>query len=373
MTTNDKLACESQKTNNNTEKEHERSLSLLSGSSILRLDNELNSRLVISDLTSDRSDSYESSNEYGRLSSENKNNLNFACANARSVVEKIGSVITAFEESLLHFMLLTETWLSKKHCPPRVLADLTVGANLNFIRKDRGRRGGGVAICYDPTKIRLNIFKAANHEEKGEVVTAVGNSPLTKRKIALMSIYLPPSLKVREVEEILDSIVITIDQIKTKFPDPIIILGGDFNRKSMQTVLTAVPELRAVCAGATRNGYALDEIYCNIDRCIAEKEILRPLCKENGTVSDHSIIAVSAKLPRASRNIVNKFKFRPLTKKGTEKFKALMLDTDWGQIKRATSSESAVALTSLLNTYIESCFPEKERKSRSNDLSLIHI
>ena len=59
--------------------------------------------------------------------------LNVACANARSVVEKIKSLITLFEENNLHFAAITETWLAQKHCPPRVLADLTIGAELSFI------------------------------------------------------------------------------------------------------------------------------------------------------------------------------------------------------------------------------------------------
>ena len=84
--------------------------------------------------------------------SQDSSLLNIACTNARSLVQKIDSLITLFDENQLHIAMLTETWLANKHCPPRTLADLTIGANLNFIR-DRGSRGGGVAVCYNPTKI----------------------------------------------------------------------------------------------------------------------------------------------------------------------------------------------------------------------------
>ena len=77
----------------------------------------------------------------------NSNFLNVACANARSLVEKVDSLITLFEENELHLALITETWLFERHCPPRTMADLTMGADLNFIRRDRGSRGGGVAVC----------------------------------------------------------------------------------------------------------------------------------------------------------------------------------------------------------------------------------
>ena len=166
------------------------------------------------------------------MAQRDKDLLNFDCANARSVVDKIGSVITAFEENALQFMLLTETWLTRKHCSPRALNDLTIGANLSFIRRDRGSRGGGVAICYDPTKIKMHMYSPANNvSTKGELVCAIGTTTLTKRKIVTISVYLPPAMKVGEVEETLENIISTVDQIKVKYSDPILIVEGDFNNQ----------------------------------------------------------------------------------------------------------------------------------------------
>ena len=144
-------------------------------------------------------------------------------------------------------------------------------------------------------------------------------------------------------------------------------VGGDFNNKNMSTLTSALPELKPIRAGVTRGDEALDEIYCNIDRCITQKEILHPLCKDDGTESDHLIIAAAANLPRFAREKPSTFKFRPLTRKGTEKFKGLLLGTDWNTVKKGTSSESTVALTELLNGYICECFPEKTRKAKKND------
>ena len=74
----------------------------------------------------------------GNVLNDNKDCLNIACANARSLVLKVDSLITLFDENSLQVALITETWLSSRHCPPRVLADLTHGANVNYIRRDRG-------------------------------------------------------------------------------------------------------------------------------------------------------------------------------------------------------------------------------------------
>ena len=148
--------------------------------------------MIVSENSITSSASSNSLDHYGALGDDNA--LHFACANARSIVNKVDSLITSFEENKLHLMLLTETWLKAKHCPPRVMNDLTVGANLNFIRKDRGgrRRGGGVAICYDPTKIRLTKFEASSCDVESEFICAAGTCTLTQRKIVAIAIYLHP-------------------------------------------------------------------------------------------------------------------------------------------------------------------------------------
>ena len=273
-----------------------------------------------------------------------------------------------FEENALHFAMLTETWLSKKHCPPRVLSDLTIGANLNFIRRDRGSRGGGVAVCYDQTKIRLNRLDMSVECRNCEIVCAIGNSTLTQRKVGVMSVYIPPNLVARDTKTVVKKVVEITEKLKMKYVDPIIFVGGDFNNKCMKLLTDTFPEIKPIRAGATRGGEALDEVYCNIESRIVQKEILMPLSKPNGVLSDHKIIAASANLPRQKRAIKNTFSFRPLTKKGTEKFKNLLLESDWSTIKCSSSSESAVALTELLQTYINECFPLKTRKVKSTDV-----
>ena len=44
-----------------------------------------------------------------------------------------------------------------------------------------------------------------------------------------------------------------------------------------------------------------------------------------------------------------------------------MLETDWQIIEKHSPSESALALTNILNGYVESCFPLKHRKVNSDD------
>ena len=74
------------------------------------------------------------------------------------------------------------------------MADLTVGSDMNLIRRDRGSRGGGICIAYNPTKIRLTKFAKYNNNNNSEIVCSIDNCSLTKRKIALIAVYLPPSM-----------------------------------------------------------------------------------------------------------------------------------------------------------------------------------
>ena len=80
----------------------------------LRIDFEQSKSLELSAVTD--SESY-SQPESRLLSGENL--LSIACTNARSLVDKVNSLVTLFDENCLHFALLTETWLTSKACSKR--------------------------------------------------------------------------------------------------------------------------------------------------------------------------------------------------------------------------------------------------------------
>ena len=317
--------------------------------------------------TNSFSSSSSSSSRNSDLMSTSKDTLNLACTNARSVVEKVDSLVTLFEEMALHFVLLTETWLTQKHCSRRRMEDLTIGANVSFIRKDRGSRGGGVAICYNPTRMKLTRFTVPQTYLNTEIVCAVGNISLTKRKLALISVYMPPSLKKVDLDGYIYTLVELVDSIKTKYEDPVMFIGGDFNGKDLSRLLTAFPELKPLEAGATRRNLALDEVYTNTVDNIEEKAILKPLSKRNGVESDHSVAYAAVKLPKQKKARTITFTFRPVTEEGKEKYGALLNGYDWNQIKRKCASDSADELDRVLQHFFNLSFPSKTRSFKSTD------
>ena len=191
----------------------------------------------------------------------NNNTINVACTNARSIVEKIESLSTLFEENSLHLALLTETWLTQKACSVRRMNDLTEGKNISFIRRDRGARGEGVAIAFNPTRIRMKKYNINNSDRKSEIICAVGTCSLTARKVAAISVYLSPSIRASELTVAMETCVETISKLKTDFREPLVMVGDDFNGKDISALLSAHCDLVAINAGATRNGRKLDKIY----------------------------------------------------------------------------------------------------------------
>ena len=101
-------------------------------------------------------------------------------------------------------------------------------------------------------------------------------------------------------------------------------VGGDFNGKYVHKLTAAFPELKPVEAGATRGDRALDEIYTNVYDRIVEKLVQSPLQKDDGSPSDHNIIAASFRLPKQRRSAPIKFEFRPITVEGVAKFGGLL-------------------------------------------------
>ena len=130
---------------------------------------------------------------------------------------------------------------------------------------------------------------------------------------------------------------------------------------------TVHPELSAVSAGATRCGSNLDEIYTNVHQRLEEKCIQKPLAKNDGTESDHSVISASFKLPKTTTSFCQKFSFRPITTIGVESFKQMILAQDWEEIRKPSSSQSAQALDDILQRFVVACFPLKERSIRNTD------
>ena len=100
------------------------------------------------------------STEICKAEKDDKNIMNFATTNARSLAQKCNSAVEYFDELDLSFMVITETWLREGRSLSDNVADLEPGAALSLIHKGRTTgRGGGVGILYKPSRISLKRYQ----------------------------------------------------------------------------------------------------------------------------------------------------------------------------------------------------------------------
>ena len=109
----------------------------------------------------------------------NIDEVNFINANARSLCPKINSLLDCFEELNLTFATITETWLADGAGLDEDLSDLTLGAGVSLLVKNRERnaRGvahGGVALAFRTEFASFKEVKISN-PDGFEVLPAIGN------------------------------------------------------------------------------------------------------------------------------------------------------------------------------------------------------
>ena len=270
-----------------------------------------------------------------------------------------------FEENDISLAILTETWFRSGRELDNELLDLQSAENISLITKNRCSRGSGVAVAYRSNQINMKEFKL--HNNNFEIVCAVGSSGTTKRKIAVLSIYIPPRQKVATTAKLKECVSDGISKLKTIFDNPLIIIGGDTNNRRLAAILEDHADLAVVQAPATRLGAKLDETVCNFLQNVKQCSVAAPLETESGTRSDHGIVLVKAELDNHHHFSKRSFIYRPITEAGKEKIVRAVALQDWAGVCRGDASESAEALRVCLDELIADCFPAVTVRIKSSD------
>ena len=217
--------------------------------------------------------------------------------NARSLSPKINSLHTCFDEHKLDFALITESWLKDSALLDRDVIDLEWGTNLKIIYKNRPKTraglrkvGGGVSIVYDKSKCSLRERKIKGN--KYELVLAVGKIGKIARQVAIFCIYLEPRMKVNEVAELSELLAEEILRLKAK-GDPIIMIGGDMNRKDIAGAFGDFPDIKRCNHAPTRGDACLDVLFSNSSTI--NESTWPPLETNGGIKSDHVCVLFNAK------------------------------------------------------------------------------
>ena len=291
-----------------------------------------------------------------------------ALINARSLKPKLDSLKITLNELCADVCLITETWFQNTPVINSAVQDFTQKTDYEILRHDRktGRRGGGVAVCFNRHKI--NFTKAKIPPTKHEVYAAVGRRTGQRRKVVVLVVYVPPYYNADQNRSLMSYTNDALLAIKAKYDDPAILMGGDFNRRDFRLATSEHQDMKQVSLGATRGTAALDIIATNINESIIDNGTTEAIWNECGTRTDHLTAYASFRMPRVPTYKIEKYSYRHLSEEAHLKFGKWLETIDWQPVLGTDSAnEATAALHSIFEQGLETAYEYKTRKKKTSE------
>ena len=295
--------------------------------------------------------------------------------NARSLCPKIESLIDCMEEMDAAIAVVTETWLADGPSLESDIADLTAGAGIGLVCRNRrpnlqGVAHGGVAVAFKTELCAMKEVQLHNPEDFEILVTAA-SLPGYSRKFITVACYLPPNYTVGRGRAALAHIEDVIIEIKRRYRDPFLYIGGDFNQWDIKSIIDEFPDLRESAIGPTRKDRCLDRIFTNFGRAEKESGTVEPLEAEEGaagTVSDHRVAFVRAELPRLRSFEWTSHQYRFYNQESVDKFGSWLAGFDWAPlVQMSSSNEKAEFYQAQVTGALERYFPLVRVRRKTSD------
>ena len=153
-----------------------------------------------------------------------------------------------------------------------------------------------------------------------EVYAAVGRRTGQRRKIVVVVVYIPPFYNAEQNRSLFNYVNDVALAIKSKYDDPYIFVGGDFNPRSFRLAMRDLPEIKAADIGATRGSATFDIIASNYNDSMVDFVIVEPIWNEDGVRTDHQTLFSSYRIPRVPSYAIEKYSYRHLTEDGHSRF-----------------------------------------------------
>ena len=305
------------------------------------------------------------SNDELNVNKAKYNEICFSLSDARSLANKMDSLVDMFREKDLHFALINETWFQNNKQMKRELQDIECAEKIDFICKNRGRRGGGVAIAFDSALASFKPMAIAGN--KFELVGAVGRTKTNMRKCVVFSLYIPPKQTVATTQALFSCLGDAIEQAKQDYDDPYIIIGGDTNRRDIGPAIEDFPDIQITPTGPTRGTATLDIVATNLGSDLQTETFYALETANSATQSDHLTIIGKARMQNLHIYTTSTHQVRKYTSEAEEAFGKDLIAIDWTAMQAETPTQSADKLTFILNYLYNKHFPLKDIMSRSCD------
>ena len=292
--------------------------------------------------------------------------------NARSLSPKIISLHTFFEEHKLDIALITESWLRDGQVLDRDVIDLEYGTNLKILYKNRPKRrngmrrvGGGVSIVFNKLTCSLRERKITGNEF--ELVAAVGRIGRVTRPVAVFCAYLEPRMRNTELDSLCQLLSEEILAVKVAMKDPIIIFGGDLNRKDVVAAFNDFADIVRNNHDPTRRGVCLEVFFSNAT--VDSTSVWPPLETPDGRRSDHDCVLLVAREPRQRGYEWIRKTTRKHTQKAVEEFGRELRSIDWKTVLPIFSSPAELVdrFEATTKEMVERLFPLQTVRCKSND------
>ena len=287
----------------------------------------------------------------------------------RYIWPKRRNFVLDFKERGTGLCMLNEVWekLENKKQQSKI-EELLYMEDMFYISTPRPgtRRGGGAAIVADLAKFNLKKLNIAIPKPIEVVWGLLQPKSATGqiKSIIVISFYSPPNSKKNPL--LLDHIATNLYSLKTKCPNPGIILAGDRNNLSIQKLLSIDLSLKQIVQSPTINQKVLDVILTNMHTLYSVPSIVQPIPVDIpgcGVPSDHlGVVAnpmtdpgIPRRLPRTRKTV------RPMPESLMNSFGLLLAQENWDML-----SDTSLSTTELVSrfqdhvsTLISNHFPTK--------------
>ena len=270
------------------------------------------------------------------------------------------------QELDLNAFLITETFLTDRRETKKKIKDFKNEHGLEFFSKNRGSNiaRGGAAILTDKRRGTFSPFEP--FKTRFETVAAAGSIHGYKRKMVIVCSYMPPGM-VGSLD-CLEEIVGLVNQAKIAYPDPFIVVGGDFNEFDPPPIIHACNDMRVAKSPPTREDRKIDIILTNFDSKITESSALEPLSDHDGRLSDHNLMFFRAQLPKRTLGKWINITRRKYTPEAELAMGEWLAQQDWRDVLSKEGADlKEKELSKLLEAQLDKEMPLQTFRAKSDE------
>ena len=165
-----------------------------------------------------------------------------------------------------------------------------------------------------------------------EIYAAVGRRTGQRRKVVAIVAYIPPHYNSQQNKSFYDAVNDSLMGLKTKYNNPYMIVGGDFNRQDIYEATREYPEIKTVTTGPTRGNAILDLIATDFNDQLLDAGTTDLIYNQNEVKTDHKTVFSCHRMPRVPSYDIEEYSYYHITQQGDKEFGRWLNKQDWSEV-----------------------------------------